>query len=195
MGIDLPGKNPDCLALPDWRQPLDMLDACHGHIRQRLQTIWRLADHLPRHGADAAARQAATEVLRYFSVAAANHHEDEERDLFPALLAVAPRTERRATQALINRLLDEHQRLAVLCEPLMARLLDISQGRPAGEIDAGAIEAFAALSIEHMRVETEELMPLARRLLTPGILQSLSITMSVRRGVKLEELRRSDGPR
>jgi len=66
--------------------PLEMLSACHGRIEQQCSTLRRLQSHLLAHGADDQARVAAAAVMRYFDLAARQHHEDEERDLFPALL-------------------------------------------------------------------------------------------------------------
>lgn len=37
---------------------------------------------------DVQAQAAAAQILRYFNVAAPLHHQDEDEDLFPALLAL-----------------------------------------------------------------------------------------------------------
>lgn len=177
---------PDSTA-PSWQAPIDMLDACHGQLRQHLRLIWQLADYVPRHGVDASAQRTAAAVLRYFTIAAITHHEDEERDLFPALIAAVPRQQRRATKALIDRLLAEHQRMAALREPVLAKLLSITQGK-AAVLAVDEVEALASLYLEHIRVETEEILPLARRVLPAEIIRSLAVTMSVRRGLKLEDL-------
>ena len=71
---------------PSLEEPLEMLEACHERIEAQLRTLERLLDYLPRHGADEQARQAARNVLRYFELAGPNHHEDEERNLFPTLI-------------------------------------------------------------------------------------------------------------
>ena len=46
-------------AAPGFDQPIAMLKHCHDKIRQQLATLKNLLTHLPRHGADAAAQQAA----------------------------------------------------------------------------------------------------------------------------------------
>jgi hypothetical protein len=55
-----------------------------------LALLERLAVHLREQGADGPARQAAQDVMRYFDLAGPAHHEDEERHLFPRLLAQGP---------------------------------------------------------------------------------------------------------
>ena len=63
-----------------------MLAACHGRVEKQCQALERLQTHLPVHGSDLQAQEAASAIMRYFDTAARHHHEDEEQDLFPALL-------------------------------------------------------------------------------------------------------------
>src|SRR6188768_2799496 len=65
--------------------PLGMLMGCHRRIEKKIGTLKALCSHLTKKGIDAEASAAAQAVLRYFDVAAAHHHADEERDLFPML--------------------------------------------------------------------------------------------------------------
>jgi len=68
-----------------FEQPFDMLLACHERVERTLTLLERLTLHVDQHGVDAAARSAAADVLRYFDVAAPQHHQDEERHVFPRL--------------------------------------------------------------------------------------------------------------
>ena len=70
-----------------FEQPFEMLSACHDRVRRSLALLGRLCEHVEVHGTDAQACQAAADVLRYFSLAAPAHHEDEERHVVPALYA------------------------------------------------------------------------------------------------------------
>ena len=70
---------------PGFDQPLDVLLACHGRIEKQCVTLQKLLAHLPQHGSDAQAQQAARALLNYFDTAAVHHHDDEERNLFPLL--------------------------------------------------------------------------------------------------------------
>ena len=98
--------------------PLAMLSACHERIRRQLDTLSRLERHLPEHGCDTDARVAARAILRYFDAAAPHHHEDEEVDVFPRVVARAPEC-----AALVARLEEEHAALA-------ANWLPPDPGRP-----------------------------------------------------------------
>ena len=68
-------------APPGFDDPLEMLLGCHRRIEKQLETLKRLRAHVEARGVDAEASSAAESVLKYFQQAAANHHEDEEKDL------------------------------------------------------------------------------------------------------------------
>ena len=74
-----------------FEQPFEMLEACHDRVRRSLALLRRIVDHVDAHGHDAASRSAVADVLRYFDLAGPHHHEDEEEDLFPALIEKARR--------------------------------------------------------------------------------------------------------
>lgn len=83
MALTLPGHSAPAVG---FEVPLEMLAACHGRVQHQCKTLLRLVTHLQTHGADRPAQEAANAVMRYFDTAARHHHEDEEQDLFPALL-------------------------------------------------------------------------------------------------------------
>ena len=165
-------------AAPGFDAPLDLLRACHARIERQCATLVRLVDHLRTTGLDAAAREAAREVHRYFSTAARHHHEDEEQDLFPLL---------RADPALAARLTElegEHRRLTALwdrLEPLLAAPETIR------DLDdfARRVAEFKALYARHIAHENGELLPRAAVLLPPPVLAAMGARMAARRGVTL----------
>lgn len=173
-------------AAPSFDEPLEMLDACHGRIRAQLHTLGRLASHLPVHGADAPAREAAQGVLRYFSTAAVNHHADEEDDLFPALQASAVGAgEVALVESLIQRILADHRRMDEKRDAVLAKLDLVVAAKP-GEcrevLSAAEVAALADLYLPHIELETRELLPLAKRLLSPAQMERLGRSMAARRG-------------
>ena len=70
-----------------YEAPFEMLDACHERVERMLRLLHKLRAHLQASGWDAQAAEAARDVLRYFNEAAPRHHEDEERHVFPTVLA------------------------------------------------------------------------------------------------------------
>ncbi|HZQ73826.1 MAG TPA: hemerythrin domain-containing protein [Burkholderiales bacterium] len=170
---------------PSFDEPLEMLEACHERIEAQLHTLERLPAHLARHGADAAAQEAARAVMRYFDTAGVHHHEDEERDLFPALRAAAARAGRGEVAAAIDALEGEHAAMRVLYERLRAGLEALCAGS-AGLREKAAAE-FARLYRRHMRTEAQLVFPFAREILGEQARAALGGSMAARRGAsKLE---------
>ena len=164
----------------DFEHPLEMLDGCHDRVRRNCALAARIAEHLERRGADEEAAAAARSVLRYFELAARNHHMDEEHDLFPALLSAADAKERPAVQALVDRLLVEHAMLGELWHDMRAHLELVAEGRDARIPEALARE-FAAAYERHIAFEEAELLPLAARLLDSATLARIGHSMAERR--------------
>jgi hemerythrin-like domain-containing protein len=86
-------------------EPIDMLLACHKRVLEMLGLLQRLGDHLDQIGADATARQAARDLVRFFDLAAVHHFNDEELHVVPLLRSLGE-------HAVTRRLLDEHCALA-----------------------------------------------------------------------------------
>lgn len=165
---------------PGFETPLEMLEACHGRLQGQLETLARLAAWLPAHGADKQAQQAASAVMRYFDLAAVNHHMDEEDDLFPVLLARVDAPRRAQLQALIDWILADHQRMFAAWALMRERLAAIAQGE-AAELSAKQVEEFSSRYHQHIAREEGELLPYARELLTDEDVAALSETMVARR--------------
>jgi hemerythrin-like domain-containing protein len=176
MTAGLPGS-----AAPGFDRPLELLEACHGRIARQCDTLEKLLDHLPAHGADAQAQQAARAVLAYFDTAAVPHHDDEERNLFPLLeLAGAP-----GACDLVEALTLEHDELALLWRGLRFRLRQIESGA-APLLDEAPTRRFIAMNRSHLEFENTHVLPLAREVLGAAELERLGRAMAARRGVAYE---------
>lgn len=166
----------------DFDHPIDVLDDCHERVRRNCALAARIAAHLESRGLDEEARTAARSVLRYFGEAARNHHLDEERDLFPALILAADSRSRPAVQALVDRLKAEHVALGQLWDDVRVRLELIAEGRDA-TIPEELAKEFTDAYERHIVLEESQLLPLARATLTDDALCRLGIAMAERRGV------------
>ena len=168
-------------AAPSMDEPLEMLSACHERMHAQLETLQRLSEWLPEHGADAQAQQAASGIIRYFDVAAVNHHMDEEADLLPAMAAAACSTaEQEQVQAMRTWVLADHQHLFRHWARMRECLADIAEGR-ARELLPVQVHEFADAYKTHITREERELLPLAERLLDAQTLQQMSHAMTARR--------------
>ena len=72
------------LASPDL---FNFLDSTHRDIHQQIRRLHALVDLIESSGLNAATRTEAGEVLAYFNGEARQHHLDEEKHIFPALLS------------------------------------------------------------------------------------------------------------
>ncbi|WP_322404452.1 pyridoxamine 5'-phosphate oxidase [Massilia luteola] len=167
---------------PDFDQPVAVLKHCHGRIRKQLATLEKLLGHLPEHGADEQARQAATAVLKYFDKAAHLHHEDEEQDLLPMLLAVAQGEDAATLQALAPLILQEHKEMDGMWQDLHEQLTAIADGSGA-QLSASVVRRFVQSYQGHMEREEGIVAPMALRLFGPDQMARLGGAMRRRRGL------------
>ena len=167
---------------PDFDQPIDVLQHCHGRIRRQTATLRKLLEHLPNGGLTKEAQQAATAVLRYFDKAVANHHADEEQDLLPMLHAAAVDDDAVALQTTATEIVREHQQMEVLWKMLAVQLRAIAAGT-AADLSIENVRQFTDLYDAHMEKEETTIVPMARRLLNAKQLTQLGNAMRTRRGI------------
>lgn len=164
--------------------PFEMLAACHERVERMLKLLTRLQEHLQQTGWDRPAAQAATDVMRYFDQAAPLHHEDEERHVFPPLLAQGDA----ALCSVVRRLQQDHldmaqgwararQVLAALTRPPAPGWTGLTLEETA------ALKDFAELYQQHLKDEDGLVYPAAQAGLSADALQAMSEDMMRRRGL------------
>jgi hemerythrin-like domain-containing protein len=162
-------------------QPFEMLEACHDRVRRMLALLARLRGHLPAHGADTQAQQAARDVMRYFDQAAPQHHRDEELHVFPPLLAQGePRT-----VAVVTRLQQDHVEMEsrwCAARQVLAQIADARLATLSSEQNA-MLDAFAGIYAGHLQAEEEIAYPAAHALLDEAQRSAMGDEMARRRGV------------
>lgn len=161
---------------PDFNTPLDMLHACHDRIMDQCTTLQKLIQHLPMHGCDDQAQQAAQKILHYFDTAGQHHHQDEEMDLFPLLRAA----QNPDADKLMDQLLEEHQTMDAMWVNLRVQLLAIAEGKTA-DLDRKLVADFSLAYGRHVMFENMKLLPLAAKLLDENQLKDMGKSMSARR--------------
>jgi hemerythrin-like domain-containing protein len=163
-------------------QPFELLAACHERVQRSLDLLQRLQQHLARNGADAQARDAARDVMRYFDIAAPLHHEDEERHVFPALLAA----DGARHGALVAQLQADHQRMAQAWPAARAALQAVADGAwtaDGAEAAARAWQVFTDLYGPHIEAEEAIAYPAVQALLDADATAAMGAEMAARRGL------------
>ena len=182
MQISQPGQSSPAVGFDT---PFEMLTACHDRVERMLLLITRLQEHIQKQGLDDQVRQAATDVMRYFDEAAPRHHEDEERHVFPPLMAGSDT----AIKAVVLRLIQDHRQMEVAWRGARGVLLALAEHgtRPLRELTVWqkvALNDFARLYRQHLEDEEHVAYPAARAVIAPGALAEMSEDMKARRGVK-----------
>lgn len=179
MNKDFPGFSGPTASV---EVPLEMLAACHHRIERQCTTLTRLCAHVQQHGSDAQARTAATAIMRYFDTAALHHHADEEKDVFPALIESMAGSDAVCIRELIEGLTADHRRLETMWLRLKPVLQQIAEGE-AATLTQDQVDSFTGLYASHMKLEEDELLPMAGRLLSDDEITRIGRAMRERRGI------------
>lgn len=142
--------------------PLNNFSDCHAGIVTRLNAL----NELPALLAPAArARQIAEESLEFFREAIFEHHLEEERELFPAVLASAvPGEEAERVKSMARRLTDEHRAVEKLWKSLEKGLKQVARGH-GSELDVADLQRLVVEYQAHASFEETEFLPLAQEIL------------------------------
>lgn len=159
--------------------PFEMLAACHERVRRMLVLLARLQAHLARAGTDTQAREAATDVMRYFDRAGPAHHEDEERHVLPLLAASADA----GLRSLAARLQSEHAAMATHWAEVRQDLIAVQAGRPLPADAPARWAAYTTLYEAHLEAEDGIAYPATQPLLGAAALAHMGREMAVRRGL------------
>lgn len=167
---------------PIAEQPLDEFSNCHGGILGKLDAL----DRLPALLAPAAeARHIAADSLEFFTTVVYEHHAEEERELFPAVLASATKgTERDQVQGMVDRLTQEHRDIEAAWERLKPHLKGIAKGHEAA-LDTAALAALVSHYKAHARYEEQQFLPLSKAILgrNGNHMAALGVSLHMRRAL------------
>ncbi len=176
----------------DFSNPLGVLSDCHRRVEHFLQLLITVTVRARGRALSSEQCDALEVALRYFVEAAPKHTADEEESLFPLLRASEhPRTPE--ALAIINELGRDHEVAHAHhaeVETLARRwLAEGHLAAPAARHLGVHLHDLAILYRRHIATEDEELMPLARQILTPAAIATLGREMAQRRGIDLQRAR------
>lgn len=170
---------------PAWPDdPLRALLSFHGRIRAALKSLASLGDAAAAGGLDPMVARA---LYDFFTGPVMWHDVDEERSLMPRLKRVRhpPRVER-----LLERTSEAHERMETRLADLLPHLDAVAQGRetPDPERLQTAARELDELLLPHLRMEEQEIIPLARLLLSEADLAEMASEMAARLAARREEV-------
>lgn len=161
--------------------PVEMLLGCHARIRHFMQLSSTLAcavEAPPREIADAAAA-----VFRYFSEALPLHEADENKTLFPRVLAAQPfgGLVREAAETMVA----QHEAIDELAAELLTLCSSLSRQPERLPLVANRLQevcdALGLIFDSHLQLEETVIFPALAELLTASQIQEMSREMYARR--------------
>ena len=146
----------------------EALDACHRQVLEHLVRLRALVELLDRDGVTTQAQGEAAAVEAFFSATARAHHADEERQVFPTLLACG---EPELVQA-VRRLQQDHGFIEENWIELSPQLRALAGGYHWYDLDElrHGIQVFGDLLHEHIELEETVVYPMAKAALVAGAL-------------------------
>ena len=180
VGIGFPGHRAPAVG---FEAPFEMLSACHERVERMLDLLSKLRAHLTEKGWDAQAATAAADVMRYFDLAAPQHHLDEEIHVFPAVLAL----NNGRLDLLVYRLKQEHLEMERLWAGVRKALESVTQSDAQSwtgfsDADKADMDSFFEAYKDHINDEEIYIYPAASNALSSEQLQGMSHDMMRRRG-------------
>ena len=139
----------------------ESLDCAHRAAMVMLNAFGVLLEHLDERGLDDTARNSAREILAFFSGPGAHHHADEEKHVFPGLLAS---TDVELIQH-VRRLQQDHGWLEEDLGELQRQVEAITNGYNWYDLAMLrlAVPVFDALYRDHIALEESLIYPAAKR--------------------------------
>lgn len=147
----------------DAGEPISNFGECHVDIIRWLDELSELPVML-----DAAARSQviAKRSLEFFRRVVVEHHQDEERELFPAVTESAePGTERLEVTAMVERLTAEHRGIETLWASVEGDLARVVKGKGTS-LSTAHLRDLVSRYAAHAAFEQEHFLPLAERILS-----------------------------
>lgn len=144
----------------------ECLDEFHQQITQRLAVLKQLVDALGPEGASAEQRAQALDLANWFGVEARQHHLDEERHIFPALLTSADPELAQHTL----RLIQDHGWIEADWVEVSPVLRAIAEGQGWVNVESlrASVEVLCQLYLDHIALEESLAYPEARARMEPA---------------------------
>lgn len=147
---------------PIVEEPLESFANCHQGIISKLDAFGELPALL---GPVARACALAQQTTDFFRGTVFDHHREEEKDLFPAVLEAANAgAERTKVKRMVDALVAEHREIESIWRKLEPAVEQLAKGRLA-EVDGTALANLVQQYHRHAQLEEERFLPLAHEIL------------------------------
>lgn len=159
--------------------PISDFSNCHSGILRGLDAFAELPGLVEAMGR---ARQVAQQVQAVFEDAVIEHHAQEEKELFPAVLASAvPGEEREKVKEITDRLTMEHREVEAMWKRLAPQVKKVAKGQEV-TLDVAEVQRLVSLYVAHARFEEAAFLPLSEEILArdPNHMAALGMSLHMR---------------
>lgn len=164
--------------------PLLNFSNCHAGIINHLNAFGELPALLePAERA----RKIAAETLGFFRDAVYEHHAEEEKELFPAVLHSAVKGEERdRVQVMVDQLTAEHRTVEAAWSRLEPELKKVAKGH-SSELNVAGVQHLVESYLAHARFEEDHFLPLAHTILARNgnHMEALGLSLHMRHAPKI----------
>lgn len=164
---------------PDFTDPIGLLRTCHQKILFFAEQLELLLPQLQSGALGLQTASDCSKIYTYFHKAGAEHHKDEEEQLFPKLARVSLKLADK-----VHKMRKQHQQMDALWQQIAPQL-----SRPNTISDADSFveqcSAFIELQREHVAYENEEILDMVPLLFNANEIKKLGKEMAERRGITL----------
>lgn len=160
-------------------EPLRLLAEFHGRLQSQCDALLRFEGQVQSAGASEAVHAMAGGLRSQFDRLNGRLHQDEEQDLFPALLESMAGSDAVCIRQMIEARVEEHREIETRWLALRQWLEQVEAGYT-GMPARGTVEAFVNLCRSHLAQEDQELLPMAERLLSDEALAQIGEGMRQR---------------
>ena len=178
--VNLPGFRSPAVGCDE---PFEMLIACHERVQRMLDLLDRARTQALTKGCDANLNSAFTDVMRYFDLAAPQHHLDEELHVFPIVLAKGNQSQKEIVRVLIQ----DHETMAHLWQnvrSILSKVIQTPRDFPVfSQQDNDLMDDFRNAYARHISNEELSIYPASIQFMSIHDIASMSEEMKVRRGV------------
>lgn len=163
------------------------LDECHRRVLARVDELSALVTAIEAGGIDPAMRTLAASIANFLNNDARSHHVDEERHVFPPLLASG----NAGLVSNVLRLQQDHRWIEEDWSELEPHVQAIATGCGTCDIDTlrEGTAILAALYKEHIALEESIVYPEARARIGPAGLDAMAREMIGRRRIERDQRR------
>lgn len=163
----------------DGDAPLLNFSNCHVGILSHLDNFAQLPALMEPASR---ARKIAEETLGFFREAVFEHHSEEERELFPAVMASAVKGEERdRVTVMVNQLTAEHRTIEAAWAYLEPALKKVAKGQ-ASDLNLAGVEHLVSQYRAHAAYEEAQFLPLAHTILgrNSNHMEALGLSLHMR---------------